>query len=129
MKLSDYLKAINQTKVPMEKLDEDFEYTVKKYVPFVINRCLSYFPDTIMQVNEMNRYSHLPKKMQYDYLLHSTRNRNRYSEWLKKEESDDVVMVASYYKISLAKAREALNILTEEQVCLIRCLSDTGGRK
>ncbi|MBT5638508.1 MAG: DNA polymerase clamp loader subunit A, partial [Candidatus Peribacter sp.] len=106
MKLSDYLKAINQTKVPMEKLDEDFEYTVKKYVPFVINRCLSYFPDTIMQVNEMNRYSHLPKKMQYDYLLHSTRNRNRYSEWLKKEESDDVVMVASYYKISLAKARE-----------------------
>lgn len=129
MKLRDYLKSINQTKVPMEKLDEDFEYTVKKYVPFVINRCLSYFPDTIMQVNEMNRYSHLPKKMQYDYLLHSTRNRSRYSEWLKKEESEDVVMVASYYEISLAKAREALNILTDEQVCLIRSLSDTGGRK
>jgi len=129
MKLSDYLKAINQTKVLMEKLDEDFEYTVKKYVPFVINRCLSYFPDTIMQVNEMNRYSHLPKKMQYDYLLHSTRNRNRYSEWLKKEDSEDVGLVSAYYGFSLTKAREALNILTDEQVCLIRSLSDTGGRK
>lgn len=129
MKLGDYLKSINRTKTPMERLDEDFEQTEKGYIPFVVNRCLSFFPDTIMQVNEMNRYSHLPKKMQYDFLMGSIRKRNRYSEWLKKEEEEDVLIVSKYYGISLSKAREAINILTEDQISIIRDSLNPGGRK
>ncbi len=54
VKLTDFIKAINTSKKKMEDLDEDFETTQKGYHPFVVNRCLSYFPDTIMQVNQMN---------------------------------------------------------------------------
>ena len=81
MKLSEYLNAINHSKDDL-LVDEHAE---KKYVPFVVNRCLSYFPDTIMQANEMNMLPNAEKKMQFDYLRHSVRKRKRFSKWLKNE--------------------------------------------
>ena len=47
--LKDYLKAINETKEPL--LDTDDITWEKKYPPFIINRCLSMFYDTIMHSN------------------------------------------------------------------------------
>ena len=57
MKLGEYLNAINHTKETL--LDTDDESVEKEYTPYVINRCLSYFTDTIFHVNEMNRYSNI----------------------------------------------------------------------
>ena len=61
MKLGEFLNSINYTKTDV--FQEDTEYVTKKYTPFVINRFLSYFPDTIIHVNEMNRLSVLDKKI------------------------------------------------------------------
>ena len=67
MKLGEYLTAINYSKEPL--MDTEDDWVEKKYQPYITNRCLSYFPDTIIQANQMNRYSDLDKKMQFDYLL------------------------------------------------------------
>jgi hypothetical protein len=67
MKLGDYLNAINYTK---DNLFEDVA-AHGGYVPFVINRSLSYFPDTVLQANEMNTHHHLGKREQFDYLLNT----------------------------------------------------------
>ena len=113
-KLGDYLNAVNHTKVPL--LDTDDESIEKGYVPFVINRCLSYFPDTIFYVNEMNIRPDTSKKMQFDFYLHSLRKRKRFSKWLKRENPDDLQAVMDYFEYSEAKAREALNVLPKETV-------------
>ena len=113
-KLGDYLNAVNHTKVPL--LDTDDESIEKGYVPFVINRCLSYFPDTIFYVNEMNTRPDTSKKMQFDFYLHSLRKRKRFSKWLKRENPDDLQAVMDYFEYSEAKAREALNVLSKETV-------------
>ncbi len=113
-KLGDYLNAVNHTKVPL--LDTDDESIEKGYVPFVINRCLSYFPDTIFYVNEMNIRPDTSKKMQFDFYLNSLRKRKRFSKWLKRENPDDLQAVMDYFEYSEAKAREALNVLTGETV-------------
>ncbi len=113
-KLGDYLNAVNHTKVPL--LDTDDESIEKGYVPFVINRCLSYFPDTIFYVNEMNTRPDTSKKMQFDFYLHSLRKRKRFSKWLKRENPDDLQAVMDYFEYSEAKAREALNVLPKETV-------------
>ena len=113
-KLGDYLNAVNHTKVPL--LDTDDDSIEKGYVPFVMNRCLSYFPDTIFYVNEMNIRPDTSKKMQFDFYLHSLRKRKRFSKWLKRENPDDLQAVMDYFQYSEAKAREALNVLPKETV-------------
>ena len=63
--LKDYLNAVNQTKEPL--MDTEDEQWEKKYPPFIVNKCLAPFQDTIMLVNEINQLHHLDKKLQYDY--------------------------------------------------------------
>lgn len=56
-KLGDWLKSINQTKDDLSKSDDPD--VMKSYPPFIINRSLSYFEDTIFFANEMNQYPDL----------------------------------------------------------------------
>lgn len=127
MKLSDYLKAINHSK---EKLfDTDDEFVEKKYTPFVINRCLSYFPDTIFYVNQMNATPSVDKKMHFDYLLNSVRKRKRFSKWLKNEESNSITIIKEYYGYSERKAREVQSLLSDEDIQEMSKFLYTGGKK
>ena len=61
----DYLKAINETKEDVMLTEQD----EKKYSSFIVNRGLSFFMDTIFQVNEMNRNHSLESRLQFSYLL------------------------------------------------------------
>ena len=126
MKLSDYLNAINHSKKPL--MDTEDEMVEKNYLPFIVNRCLSYFPDTILQSNEMNLYSHLDKKMQFDFLKSSIRSRKRFSKWLKTDKSEQLEAVKEYYGYSNRRADEALSILSSEQIEHICFVMQKGGR-
>lgn len=120
----DWLTSINDTKVDMM---EDDPTTEKGYLPFMVNRGLSYFPDTIMYANEMNRFSFLDKKLQYDFLLSSVSKRKRYSKWSKKDDSEDLKLVQAYYKVSKLKALEIMKLLTESQIASIKAIGARGG--
>jgi hypothetical protein len=127
MKLSVYLKAINKTKTKMEDLDEDTELVKKKYSPFIVNRCLSFFPDVIIQVNNMNANAHLDKDMQFEYLRASTRPRSRFSTWQKKGGHANLDLIKEFYGYSNTKAYQILDILTEEDLNTMREQLNTGG--
>ena len=72
----DYLPAINLTKKNL--MNSDDPMWEKKYSPYIINKCLAPFNDTIMLVNEMNMRHHLDPKLQYDFLLNTIRYRNQF---------------------------------------------------
>lgn len=108
----DYINSINYTK---EDLMVD-EVSAKAYNAFIINRGLSYFPDTVLFANEMNINNHLQSRMQYDYLLSTVRKNKRWSKWNKKLESEDVNAVREYYQCNYDRALEILSILTKEQI-------------
>lgn len=124
--LKDYLNTINHSKNNL--MDED-PLAEKKYPPYIVNRCLSGFLDTILYANEMNINSHICNKMQYDFLLNSLRPKKRFTPWLKKEKMDDLELVKSYYGYNNEKALTALRILTEEQLEQIRDNFKKGGTK
>ncbi len=126
--LTDRLKAINQNKQPLLDNPEDARDEAS-YLPFVVNRCLSYFPDTIFQANEMNGSHIIDHKLQFDYLLNAVKRRKRFSPWLKPEKPDDLEAVKQYYSYSNRRAIEALVLLTPEQVERIKHLLDTGGTR
>ena len=126
--LKDYLNAINFEKTPL--LDSDDLTWEKKYPPYIINKCLSMFYDCIAQVNEMNGYHFLDKKTQFHFLLNSIRKKKRFGgKWLSQNKLKNLEYVKEYYGYSNEKAKEALNILTKEQVEFIKEALSKGGRK
>jgi hypothetical protein len=124
--LKDYLKAINQTKEPL--LDTEDEQWEKKYPSFIINKCIAPFPDTVMLVNEINQLHHLDKKLQFDFLINSLRPRKRYTPWMKAKKLENLEYVKEYYGYNNEKARNALNILNDEQISSIKTKLNKGGR-
>ena len=123
----DYIKAISESKQNLMVGTDNDELAEKDYEPFIVNRGLSFFPDTILYVNEMNTRASLDKIPQFLFLLNSIRPRKRYSKWLKKEKLDNVQIVSEYYGYSLAKSKEALKVLTTEQVKIMKTSLEKGG--
>ena len=123
--LKDYLYSINQSKKNI--LDED-PNAVKKYPSYIVNRCLSSFTDTVLYANEMNKNSHLPNKMQYDFFLNSVKPRKRFSPWARKDSIDYLDVVKEYYGYNDDKALQALRILTKNQLDKITYLLRKGGK-
>ena len=126
MSFFDYLNAINVSKVDLMKEDPLSE---KDYVPFMINRGLSYFSDTIMYANEMNKYSNIPKDWQFAFYMQSVPKKKRFSKWHKKDQnSDDLNLIMTVYDYSSQRAAEALELLTEAQVQSLRDSYSKGGK-
>jgi len=124
--LKDYLYSINQSKINILDDDTDAE---RGYPPYIINRCLSSFTDTILFANELNKNSHLPHKLQYDFLLNSVKPRKRFSPWARKDSIDYLELVKEYYGYNDDKALQALRILTKDQLDNIKKILDKGGRQ
>ena len=125
--LKDYLNTINQTKKNL--MEDDDPAWEKNYPPFVINKCMSQHIDTVMYANEMNQYPNLDKKLQYDFFINTVRSRKRFSPWGKKEKVKDIELVKEFYGYSTEKAMQALRILTENQLIVIKDKLNKGGKK
>ena len=124
IELKDWLNSINHTKVNLLEENQD-----AKYPAYIINRCMSGHLDTVLFANEMNMNHHLPLDMQYSFFLNSVRKRKRFSPWLRKDEIKDLDLVKRYYGYSNEKAKQALRILTNEQLNFIKSKLETGGTK
>tara|TARA_B100000242_G_C42857056_1_gene397890 strand:- start:59 stop:463 length:405 start_codon:yes stop_codon:yes gene_type:complete len=126
--LKDYLNSINLNKKNL--MDEDSDPAWKsKYPAYIINKCMSHHMDTVMYANEMNQYSFLDSKMQYDFYIHIVRPKRRFSPWGKKKKIDDLDLVKRYYGYSTDKAIQALRILSPNQIDYIKDKLNKGGKK
>ena len=126
MELKDWLNSINQSKV---NIIDEMPDSESKYLPFIVNKCLSGHLDAVIFANEMNLNHHLDNKMQYDFLLNTLRSKKRFSPWVRKEEMENLDIVKKYYGYSTEKAKQAVSILSDEQLTTIRKKLDTGGTR
>ena len=125
--LKHYLNAINYTK---EKLmDADDEMWEKKYPSFIVNKALSAFEECILLVNGLNIKPHIDKKLQFSFLINSVRIKKRFSPWLRKSKINDLDICKEYYGYNNEKAKEALRILTKQQLQIIKQKLNRGGTK
>ena len=124
--LKDYLNTLNYSN---DDLMEDDPGWKKNYPPYVINKCMSHHMDTLMFSNEMNRYPNLDKDMQYSFYLNTVRPKRRFSPWGKKQQVKDLNLVKQYYGYSNEKAKQALRILSPQQLDYIRTKLNKGGKK
>jgi hypothetical protein len=115
--------SINQNK---KYLDFD-GYQEFSYAPWRTNSTLSNYVDTIPFANEMNCNPHLDHKLQYDYLFYKVRKEKRYFKKEKVEKDPTFDLVKSYYKYNNVRTKEALRILTKEQIDIIKKKQEKGG--
>jgi hypothetical protein len=123
----DYINAINKNE-DIIRSSESPELAEKEYSPYMVNRGLSYFPDTILYANEMNMLAHVDHILQFDYLLNSIRPRKRFSKWVKKREDSDIEAVKEYFGYGYAKAQQALTVLSTQQLDNIKQRLEKGGK-
>jgi hypothetical protein len=128
MKLFDYVNAINSGKDPL-KDTPDKELGLKEYVPFLINKQFSYFPDTVQIANEMNMNAHMSKESQYSFYINIMRPKKRFSKWAKANKNVDLELLVEYYDFSYAKAREALKVLSEDDLAEVKKQLEKGGKQ
>ena len=95
--LKDYLNAINHTKEKlMDTEDEEWE---RKYPPFIVNKCLAPFPDTIL------------------------------TPWVKAKKLEGIEYVKEFYGYNNEKAKVALTILNDDQIATIKQKLNKGGKQ
>ena len=122
----EIIPSILQTKKSVIHDDID----LKDYTPFVVNRALSNHLDCVLYANEINLHSQMDKDMQYQYLLNTIRPMKRkFQPWQKSQVDKNIDCVKEYFGFSNAKAKEALSILSDEQIADIKTKTDRGGVK
>lgn len=124
LNLFDFVNDINHKKENV--LTEENE---SKYVPYVVNKSMSYFIDTIFQANEMNVRHTIDKRLQFDFLLNSVRSKKRFSKWAKPEKLESVEVIKEYYGYSNDKAKDVATILSHDDIDKIKDKLDKGGAK
>ena len=123
----DFVNAITHNKKQLMTGTENDELAESSYVPFVVNKALSYFPDTVLHANEMNRYSSIDNKLQFSYLLNSIRPAKRFAKWVKREDVESVELVKQFYGYSTEKAVQVVSLLTSDNLHYIKQKLERGG--
>ena len=104
------------------------DLTEKEYAPFIVNRSLSYHKDCIVFANEMNQRHFLDKKLQNDFLLNTVRSQKRpFAKWIKAEKSEDLECLKNIFQYSNSKAKEALRLLSKQQIQKLKEQTEIGG--
>jgi len=122
----DFLNSINHSKINL--IDENCDNT-KYYNSYMINRSLSYFPDTVIIANEMNRLHHIESKMQNDFLINIIRKKKRFSKWDKSSTSDNFQAVKEYFSYSNSKTKQIMSLLSQDEIAIIKKKVYKGGRE
>jgi len=127
MKPFDFLNEINYGKKNIIEESDNPELAEKLYPPYLINRGLSYFTDTILFVNEMNIRHQCDNRLQFEFFLNSIRKRKRFSKWFKKEQDENLDIIMSHYGYSYEKAKQVISLFTDQQLQEMRDMRFEGG--
>jgi len=121
----DYLNAINTTKKDI-MIDDISE---KAYSAFMVNRGLSYFPDTILYANEMNLNHHIDHRLQFDFFINIIKKKRRFSKWAKPIDIENLELIKEYYGYSNEKAKSVLRLLNDDQITELKTRIYKGGKR
>lgn len=91
------------------------------YNKFVINRQYSLFVDTILYASEANRFfEDIDVGMNYEFYFNSLRKKKRFTKWPTKQAGEDLKIICQVYGYSFQKGIEAMSLLGEDELRVIR---------
>ena len=121
----DYVNSVTNTKKNI-MVDDIAE---KEYAPFIVNKALGNFRDTVLYANEMNINHHLDHRLQFDFFINIVKKQKRWSKWIKSESVLDLELIKEYYGYSNEKAKSVLSLLSNEQINDLKLRIYKGGKR
>ena len=121
----DYVNSVTHTKKNI-MVDDIAE---KEYAPFIVNKALGNFRDTVLYANEMNVNHHLDHRLQFDFFINIIKKQKRWSKWIKSESVSDLELIKEYYGYSNEKAKSVLSLLSNEQINDLKLRIYKGGKR
>ena len=119
----DIIPSVLQTKKVVVTEENEGEY-----VPFVVNKALSFHRDCVLFANEMNKLPNTDRLLQYHYFINRIRGYKRpFQKWCKRETINDLELVKEYYNYSTEKAKDALLVLSTDHLNEIKKKLNKGG--
>jgi len=116
MELFDYLKALTERN---DFVDFDNEEVRKDYQPYMISRFISMAEVFTQVVNEINRFSDIPKETHFRYFFSVLPKRRQFFKYIKKKKDlnqDEKFIIANYFEVGLNDAERYIQILDESQI-------------
>jgi hypothetical protein len=127
--MSDLFKEIIPSILQTKKVEVTQE-NERDYVPFVVNKALSFHKDCVLFANEMNKVPNIDGILQYHYHLHSIRAYKRpFQKWQKLVKDADLLAVKEYFNYSNERAKEAMTVLSPDDLVKIKKSLFKGGSK
>jgi hypothetical protein len=107
----DWIRIINFKSYDDEEISLD-----NGFIVYIIIQYFSQFSDTIFLAQQLNMMANLPIDSQFWFLYNSISKRKRYSKWIKRDNSPELISIMEYYNINYNRATEYLDILTSVEV-------------
>ena len=125
----DYVSTINVSKKNMMRDSENDKQAEDDYNPFIVNKALSMFPDTIEYANAVNQNYHLDNRPQYEFLINIVRKKNRFSKggWAKPVKNETLDAICEVYNCNPQLALEYLKLLDDDMITKIKQCLQKGG--
>lgn len=122
----DYIRAITDTKV---NLFEMHEITDDEYPRFYIDKYFSNYVGTILYCNEVNIRPWLNARQHFEFYFNSVNKGKRaFVDWYKPEMDSDLESIMVYYGYNRFKASEIYDLLSKDQLDIIKSKTIKGGR-
>ena len=127
--MADLFKEIIPSILQTKKVEVTQE-NERDYVPFVVNKALSFHKDCVLFANEMNKVPNIDGILQYHYHLHSIRAYKRpFQKWQKLVKDADLLALKEYFNYSNERAKEAMTVLSPDDLVKIKKSLFKGGSK
>lgn len=125
MNVFDIVNNISNSRARLDFTDE----VDKLYNQYIINLAFSYYPDTVLIADELNKHKTLTNKQHYEIMFTLVNKKKRFSKWVKTKKHDDVKLISDYYQISNRKALEIIRFFSDSDLNNIKLSLDRGGMK
>lgn len=125
MNIFDIVNNISNSRSQLEFTDE----IDKLYSQYLINLAFSYYSDTVLIADELNKHKTLTNQQHYEIMFNIISKRKRFSKWVKQKKHGDVNLISEYYNISNRKALEIIRFFSDSDLNGIKLKLDKGGMK
>lgn len=124
----DFVNDLSYNKNDLIRSSENQEEMEKEYNPYIINKAFSYFIDTVLHANEMNR-AVVDKKLQHDYYFYAISKKKRFSKWHKPQTDETVKIISEAYNINIQRAKEYLSLMSKDDIVMLKEIINNGGKE
>lgn len=122
----ELLKDVSEKKENIIKRDPE---RIKDWNPYAVNMVLSLHKDAILFVNEVNCRPKITPMQHYKYLFYALPKARRFAKKAKPKRMEKLEVIRAYYDYNMTRALEVVDLLSDDDIKVMKQKLYKGGQK